>query len=310
MKVGDIVQGYKLTERIDRGGSDREFFRCTKDNTPFIMVYDKDVEQYLKLQQHLAKRKIAVPEIYWYDIEKRIMVQEDLGSRSLYEMSRSGIGLHAIYRQVIDELIRLQVEGRPGVSVECHYDAEHIRWEQEYFRKFFLIQYCGITQDASRSIDIDLEGIAKRILQLAEPISDYLMHRDFQSQNIYYKENRIRIIDFQSARIGPLTYDLGALLRDAYAEVDQQTEYELFNYYHSQLQKKGIAIAREELWQIYRLTALQRGMQALGAFANLSLNKNKTHFLKYIPRGIQLLAQGSKDTEYRMLHSIISSLQA
>jgi aminoglycoside/choline kinase family phosphotransferase len=310
MKVGDIVQGYELTERIDRGGSDREFFRCIKDDTHFIIVYDKDVEQYLRLQEHLAKRKIAVPEIYWHDIRNKIMVQEDLGSSSLYEMSRAGTGLDAIYKQVIDELIRLQVEGRPGVPVECYYDAEHIRWEQEYFRNFFLIQYCGITKDASRSIDIDFQSIAERILELAEPISDYLMHRDFQSQNIYYKENRIRIIDFQSARIGPLTYDLGALLRDAYAEVDQQTECELFDYYHSQLQKKGIDIARKELWQVYRLTALQRGMQALGAFANLSLNKNKTQFLKYIPRGILLLTQGSKATEYKTLHSIISSLQA
>ncbi len=309
MKVGDIIQGYELTEKIDRGGSDREFFRCMKDNAPFIFVYDKDVEQYVRLQQHLAERRIAVPEIYWYDLKKKIMVQEDLGSCSLYEMSRSDTGLLAIYKQVIDELLQLQVDGRPGVPIVCHYDAEHMRWEQEYFRTFFLIQYCGITKDTSRSIDIELQSIVTRILQLAEPINDYLMHRDFQSQNIYYKENRIRIIDFQSARIGPLTYDLGALLRDAYVEVDQQTECELFDYYHLQLQKKGVNVTREELWHVYRLTALQRGMQALGAFANLSQNKNKTRFLKYMPRGIQLLAQGTKDTECQMLNSIMSSLQ-
>ena len=308
MKVGDTIHGYRLIEEIDRGGSDRLFFRCTKDNTPCIMIYDKDIEQYMRLHQHLVSRKIAVPGILWYDIAERVMVQEDLGQNSLYELRRSGFELHEVYNQAIDELIRLQVEGRPGVPVKYRYDDEHIRWEQEYFQDYFLIQYCGISKDNLTSIEADLKHIADYIKKLTESMNDYLMHRDFQSQNIYYKDDRIRIIDFQSARIGPLTYDLASLLKDAYVEIETQTERRLFDHYHSGLRARKINIPVEELWEAYRLTALQRGMQALGAFANLSLNRNKGHFRNYIPHGIQLLKQSAKATEHNALYTLMSSV--
>jgi len=309
MKVGDTIHGYRLSEKIDRGGSDRLFLRCMKDDTAYIMICDKDIDHHVRLHQHLASRKIAVPDIYWYDIEKSIIVQEDLGNSSLYALSASGFQLQDIYKQAIDELIRLQIDGRPGVPVACRYDEEHMRWEQEYFQNFFLIQYCGMTKSALMSIEEDLKSIASLIRALAKPVSDYLMHRDFQSQNIYYKEDRIRLIDFQSARIGPLTYDLGSLLRDAYVEIDTQTERVLFDYYYSGLRAKEINIPLEELWQIYRLTALQRSMQALGAFANLSLNKNKKQFRKYIPRGVRLLMQGARETQFKSLYAILFSLK-
>lgn len=308
MKIGDRIQGYVLTEKIDRGGSDRQFYRCSKNNVSFILIQDKEIFYYLKLHRHLAERGIPVPEIQWFDTARNIMVQEDLGQHSLYELNLSGTALQVVYEKAIDELIRLQFDGMTGIPVDCRYDYEHIRWEQEYFRNYFLVQYCGITEEASHSIDTDLGIITSNTLQSAEPISKHLMHRDFQSQNVYYKDNRIRIIDFQSARIGPLTYDLGALLRDPYANISQQTEQELFDYYHRQIREKGVDIAREELWHIYRLTALQRGMQALGAFANLSLNKGKPRFAEYIPRGIDLLTQLTKDSIYSALNSMMSSV--
>ena len=308
MKVGDSIEGYLLTEKIDRGGSDREFYRCSKNDASFILIHDKEILYYLKLHSHLAGRDIPVPEIYWLDTGGNMMVQEDLGPHSLYELKLSGTELHAVYRQAINVLIRLQFEGMSGVPVDCRYESEHMKWEQEYFRNYFLIQCCGITEEASHEIDEDLRNITSNILQSAKPISKHLMHRDFQSQNIYYKDNRIRIIDFQSARIGPLTYDLAALLRDPYASIEQQTEIELFDYYHRQIQEKGVCITREELWHVYRMTALQRGMQALGAFANLSLNKNRPRFAEYIPRGMDLLTQLTKESEYDALYSMISSV--
>ncbi|UCG30847.1 MAG: phosphotransferase [candidate division WOR-3 bacterium] len=308
MKVGDIVHGYELLQKIDRGGSDREFFRCTKDNTLFVMVFDSEIKRYICLQQHLAAKRIAVPEVFWYDLKERIMVQEDLGSHSLYETKWQNHDLHKVYKQVIDELIRLQIDGRPGVPIEYRYDADHIRWEQEYFRDHFLRQFCGIPTEHLKDTEVDLQNLGCRLLQAAQPIDDHLMHRDFQSQNLFYKENRIRIIDFQSARIGPLTYDLAALLRDPYVNIKGETEDELFEYYHTNIQKRGITIDRADLREVYQLSALQRGMQALGAFANLSLNKNKKGFLQFIPRGIHLLKQGLKETCYKALHATISSI--
>ena len=308
MKVGDVIYGYQITARLDLGGSDREFFRCRKNNKTYIIVYDHDIEAYLRLQQHLWQRNIAVPEVYWHNIEKQIMVQEDLGNTSLFTLTKDKEIPLALYKQAIDELLKLQLDGATGAPVHDLYDREHIRWEQDYFRTHFLIQYCGVPEIKTRSMDADLEMLADQLLSAAKKISGFLMHRDYQSQNIFIKNDQIRIIDFQSARIGPLTYDLAALLRDAYVEIDPATEKTLGHYYLERLNRRGVTLTKESFWHLYELTCLQRSMQALGAFANLSLNKDKPQFKKHIPRGLALLKYGLRDKNFKHLNALVSAI--
>jgi hypothetical protein len=46
-------------------------------------------------------------------------------------------------------------------------------------------------------------------------------------------------------------------------------------------------------------------MQALGAFANLSLNKDKPHFKQFIPRGLELLIYGLKEKNFKTIENIV-----
>ena len=310
MKPGDVLHGYRLVKRLDQGGSDRKFFRCKKGNNTYVMVYDNDLEQYLTLHKHFLEKRVAVPKVYWHNLDQRLVVQEDLGDTSLFVISKTKSNTVSLYERAIDELIRLQVDARPGVPLQCYYDQEHIRWEQEYFRNHFLVQYCGFQGKDLHGLEDDLTTIMNYHLETAEPISDYLMHRDFQSQNIYFKHDKIRIIDFQSARIGPLTYDLAALLRDAYVDTSAETENLLIEYYLSRIYKRGITIPRHEFHSIYELSSLQRNMQALGAFANLSLNKGKPHFAQYIPRGVALLKRGLEGKDFAKLHAVVSMIES
>ena len=54
-----------------------------------------------------------------------------------------------------------------------------------------------------------------------------LCHRDYHSRNLMLHEDRLYIIDFQDARMGPDTYDLVSLLRDSYVDLPEQTVNEL-----------------------------------------------------------------------------------
>lgn len=311
MKTGDSVQGCKLLERLDQGGSDREFFRCAKNNNTFIMVYDQDIDYYIEIQKHLSTKGIPVPSLHWYDAERKLMLQEDLGDTSLFVLHKSAQQQELMdhYRQAIDVLVKLQIDGRQGVPVNVYYDRVHIQWEQEYFRNCFLIQYCGFRKSDLADIDTDFIAIADQVLATSAGMNDYLMHRDFQSQNIYIKNGKVRLIDFQSARIGPLTYDLAALLRDAYVNITPQDEKNLVKYYTDKIQEQGLHINKDEIWLSYEVTCLQRNMQALAAFANLSLNKGKNHFRQHIPRGLQLLKHGLQGKSFVKLEKIVSNLQ-
>lgn len=298
---------YKIVEKISLGGSDRIFYRVIKEKQTFILVWDKDMQTYLKLQKYLFERGIAVPEIHWSDEDANLLLIEDLGNDSIYELTKKRKNVILLYRAAINELIKLQIDGYTDAPIDVHYDYEHMKWEQEYFKEYFLHQFCEIPKTRLKRLDDELESLAKELIKKIEPWRNFLMHGDYQSQNIYIKGKKAKIIDFQSARIGPLTYDITALLRDPYVNISKQVERKLIDYYLVSLKKKGVRFKKREFLHLYYLTALQRNMQVLGAFANLSLNKNKVHFKEYIPRAIELIQDVLKKSEFKELLNIVNS---
>jgi hypothetical protein len=298
---------YKIVEKISLGGSDRIFYRVVKEKQTFILVWDKDIQTYLKLQKYLFERGIAVPEIHWSDEDANLLLIEDLGNDSIYELTKKRKNIILLYRAAINELIKLQIDGYTDAPIDVHYDYEHMKWEQEYFKEYFLHQFCEIPKTRLKRLDDELESLAKELIKKIEPWRNFLMHGDYQSQNIYIKGKKAKIIDFQSARIGPLTYDITALLRDPYVNISKQVERKLIDYYLVSLKKRGVRFKKREFLHLYYLTALQRNMQVLGAFANLSLNKNKVHFKEYIPRAIELIQDVLKKSEFKELLNIVNS---
>lgn len=309
VKIGNsLLSGYEIIDKIMTGGSDRFFYRIKKGKKTYILIKDKNIKNYLKILTHLLSAKVGVPKLV--EFKNNYAIVEDLGKNSLYELMHKG---HTrwikLYQMAIEELVKLQIDGYKNAPVSNYYDAEHIKWEQDYFKEFFLKQYCEIPDRRILGIEDDLKLLHKKVVEAIKPISNFLMHRDYQSQNIFVKNGKIRIIDFQSARIGPLTYDLVSLLRDAYVNIDRKSEEYLIEYYLICLRKRGININKDNFYKIYRFTAIQRQMQALGAFANLSLNKNKIHFKKFIPRGLELLHTGLEAIELSRFSSFISTIK-
>lgn len=300
---------YKIVKKIDIGGSDRICYRCIKDHVTYILVWDKNIEHHIKMQKHLYDKGVGVPEIHWVDEDSSLILMEDLGDNSLYELSKKKRSIIVQYRRALKELVKLQVDGYDDAPTKDYYDYAHIKWEQQYFKKNFLRQCCGLTSRKIKKLDDDLEKLARDLLKEAEPWSNFLMHRDYQSQNIYIKDRRAKILDYQSARIGPLTYDLAALLKDSYVRMTPKNEKKLIEYYLECLTKKRIRYKKRRFLRAYDLTALQRNMQALGAFANLWLNKEKPVFKKHIPRGMELLREGLAKTDYRELYDCVNSTQ-
>jgi len=94
------------------------------------------------------------------------------------------------------------------------------------------------------------------------------MHRDFQSRNIFIKEGRIRLIDFQSAHCGHPFYDLASLLWDPYVNLDDNFRKELARYYGADM-------------ELLKRFAIQRLAQATAAYRKLS--KRKSFFGQFIP---------------------------
>jgi len=119
-------------------------------------------------------------------------------------------------------------------------------------------------------------------------LSRVLVHRDFQSQNIIIQNGHANLIDFQGMRPGLAEYDLASLLYDPYVHLSEAERAELITYYRDGRDKRGVRCS-EDFDSKLRLCAMQRLMQALGAYGFLGLVKGNKNFLQYIPRAVRSL---------------------
>jgi len=122
---------------------------------------------------------------------------------------------------------------------------------------------------------------------------------------------KVRIIDFQGGRLGPLGYDLASLLIDPYAQLPEQLQHKLFEHYLEHLCTYGLddlAFAKG-----YPSLALQRNLQILGAYAFLGFQKQKSFFKQFIlPATISLhqrLAQ-PETKDYPQLQKLTDKIMA
>ena len=136
-----------------------------------------------------------------------------------------------------------------------------------------------------------------------------LMHRDFQSRNIMIKNHQPFFIDFQSARIGPLQYDLASLLIDPYVNLNIGIQKDLLDY---AIQSLKLDTAQKLLFLTnFNYCCLTRNLQMLGAFGFLTKIKKKTGFEPYIPNAIDSLKRIIKDLktiEFPILSNLINTL--
>ena len=109
--------------------------------------------------------------------------------------------------------------------------------------------------------------------------------RDYHSPNIIWNggargTDRVGLIDFQDAVIGPCAYDVASLAQDARVDVPFALEQQLVARYCTQRQELDESAFREA----YAIMAAQRATKVLGIFVRLSQRDGKHGYLTHLPR--------------------------
>ena len=98
-------------------------------------------------------------------------------------------------------------------------------------------------------------------------------------------QTRLRVLDFQDALMGPATYDLASLLRDAYIALDESLIDDLVANYLDRLEaQRQVWTNREAFRRLFDLTSIQRNLKAAGRFVYIDHVKGNPKFLTDIPR--------------------------
>ena len=289
------VETFPEIVRLAGDGSDRLFFRLISPVLPPLLVIiaspsfkDGRIEtrSAFRIGTHLFDKGVPVPEIFGYDSRNGALICADLGDIHLQKIVRSSQGFNKakkLYFQALDSLVKLQFDGSNNFDLRFCWDTPHyderlmLERESGYFADSFCRDFMGRIPDDPQLI-IEFQEIAYRASK--EP-AGYLLHRDFQSRNLMVKNDKVFIIDFQGARLGPLAYDLASLLIDPYAGLTEDQKEVLYNYYVEQVSQR-FQLKPYLFYEGYCYLALQRNMQILGAFAFLSQKKGKDFFKQYI----------------------------
>jgi aminoglycoside/choline kinase family phosphotransferase len=270
----------KLIVPLTPDASTRNYFRISwRKGKAVAAVYpepfDPDIHPYLDVTRLFLESGIPVPEIYAVDGQSGVIVQEDLGDRQLfrvYEAAREdecdeykerAVNLIAQIQKATDAAFE-----RQSIASRLAFDEPKLSWELDFFVEHYFGSLRSETLRHAEAAELkaELNDIAAELA--ARP--RVLCHRDFHAANLMVDENdRLRVVDHQDARMGPVTYDLVSFLLDRRPEPPSLAElraYRLFLLEERRLLGLG-ALDPDEVAQEFRLMTIQRGLKATGTFS-------------------------------------------
>jgi aminoglycoside/choline kinase family phosphotransferase len=303
-RKGEIIgESFCLSAKGDRSlevqasGSERRFSRVEGEGMLMEGGEAEDFDRFVEYTRFFRGLGLPVPEVFSFDRLRRKAIIEDLGDVSLYnwlKLERRRERVLAMYERVLDKLVLLHTAITDKVS-ECPllkrriFDKAYFRWETEYFMEWYVGRERGLAlREGALASELD------ELASICDGFPKVIIHRDLQSRNIMVKDGTPFFIDYQGARIGPPGYDLASLLFDPYFRLEESVRYHLMEYY---IEKRKEARGFDDL--LFRSSLpflrLQRHMQALGAYAFLSLSKKKRFFRKYMAEALLWLKEDIRE---------------
>lgn len=247
------------------------------------------------MSRHFQALGFPVPEVLAEEPGSHLYLLTDLGDTNLFALLPHDHRINhfddrviELYKQTIDWLPRLQIEGDKGFDYSICYprqafDRHSMMWDLNYFKYYFL-KISGIVFDEQRLED-SFDAFTSHLL---EEQSQGFMYRDFQSRNVMIVDGRPWFIDFQGGRKGPLQYDIASLLFDAKANIPFGLREELLTHYLARLEAiAGIDPVR--FLDRYYDFVLIRVMQALATYGFRGGVEKKALFLQSMPYALKNL---------------------
>ncbi len=276
---------------LEKGGSERKFYRIQSgpSHSMIVVKYSSQKEEnrhYVTIAQFLAGAGVSVPKIFFHDADEGLIWMQDLGEEDLWA-SRHAPWEHRrpLYESALVEVCKMHTAATrrlqgSHLQLEREFSDQLYLWEQGYFFENCLSAHFGLGESAVRRYaELPIfPDIARRLASLPR----VLVHRDFQSQNILIQDAAAWLIDFQGMRPGLPQYDIASLLYDPYVTLREEERLVLLGHYKRNARLAGMEIAPDFDATFYHC-ALQRLMQALGAYGFLGLQKGRADFLAHIP---------------------------
>lgn len=290
----DLYPTHKvILEPITSGASGRTLARLKPEGHPtFIGLHytdeRQDNEYFLPIAAFLKSARLNVPIVLYANQPKGLAIVEDLGEVDLLTLKDEPFEVREpYYRSVFTQLDKLAYTKAPkDLEMMSPFSEDTYEWEQNYFIDHFVGDFLGKDGEELRSNEA-LKALSARLGKSHR----HLVHRDLQSQNIILNDGKSFLIDFQGMRWGHQEYDLASFIYDPYMNHSAEDRERLLDMWEDITEERPIP-------QLLRDCAIQRLMQALGAYGNIVENFKNEWYRPHIPTAVELLKDVVAGSEF------------
>jgi aminoglycoside/choline kinase family phosphotransferase len=279
-------------ELISGDASFRRYFRVNVDAVSYIVVDSPPklvpITPFIQIAESYSIFEIPVPKVIASDVEQGFMLLSDLGDVQLLSVLNLS-NLKHYYQQALLLLNDVAKVTATEVAPLPIYDDEFVLRELNIFTQWLAVHHLGLTlEEVNAQTDKVFQILTENVRQQPQ----VGMHRDYHSRNIMLQEEELKVIDFQDAVIGPVTYDAVSLLRDCYIRWPEEAVNELMLIHYNQAIEAQLLPADVSFMQYQRwfdLMGLQRHIKAAGIFARLNYRDGKPAYMADIPLTLEYI---------------------
>ena len=264
----------------------RRYWRATLEDGRSYVVMDapperEDCRPFVRVARMLQEAGLNAPQVLAQDLDQGFLLLTDLGTRTYLE-ELNPANAAALFADATDALLRWQLASRPGELPP--YDEVLLRREMSLFPEWYVGRH--LKKQLSEEQKAWLDKIFDLLVQsaLAQPV--VYVHRDYMPRNLMVCEPNPGVLDFQDAVLGPITYDMVSLVRDAFLSWEEERVLDWAARYWEKAKSKGLPVDADygEFWRAFEWMGLQRHLKVLGIFARINYRDGKPKYLADTPR--------------------------
>ncbi|WDZ79004.1 tRNA (adenosine(37)-N6)-threonylcarbamoyltransferase complex ATPase subunit type 1 TsaE [Ensifer adhaerens] len=270
----------------------------------------EDVVPFVAIDQLLIARGLAAPTIYARDLDQGILLIEDLGSDGI--LDAAGQPIDERYIESARLLARLHAKQTDReISVDqsvIHRIPDFDRTAMKIETRLLTDWYLPWKRGAPASDDEKREygEIWDGLIDLLQTSETNLLLRDFHSPNIIWRQerqglDRIGLIDFQDAMIGPTAYDVASLVQDARVTVAPPLASRIMAAYLAERHANG-SFDEAAFLRDWHLMSAQRNCKLVGIWVRLMQRDSKPGYMKHMPRTFAYLQVALAHESLKPLH--------
>jgi N-acetylmuramate 1-kinase len=268
------------------------------------------VPAFVAIDRALRALGLSAPRILGEDLAAGLLILEDLGLEPVVD----ALGpIPERYGEATRFLAKLHATTLPQVLPVAEgrdhalppYDLEALLIEVELLADWYVPHVLGHQLSGSARAEF-VNLWSETLVEIVAGPTTWTL-RDYHSPNLYWLADRkglqrIGLIDFQDAVLGPPAYDVASLLQDARVTVPAELELKLIGLYARARRAADPEFDVATFARTYAIMGAQRATKLLGIFVRLDRRDGKPQYLKHLPRIEAYLARN-------LAHPVLSKLK-